>query len=151
MGGGMGNSMGGSGSCCCYTPGGAGSRAVPWQEMLVGWTVEARQYTTGIPVRGHVQARQTDRSANAFRIRFENNSVEYAELPHEAIKLLNARGGLTSWGDFLAVCTARGAHVDASLRSVYKLPSPSSASERIPALPAWRTVPKYICSNRLAS
>ena len=33
----------------------------------------------------------------------------------------------------------------------YKLPYPSSASERIPGQPAWRMVPKYICSNRLAS
>jgi len=73
-----------------------------WQERVVGWRVQAAQYTTGRLISGEVVDWRAD-SLTPFVIRFANGSLERAALPHAAVELVDERGEVVSWEEFLAL------------------------------------------------
>ena len=82
-----------------------------WQDLLLGWMVEARQYTSGALVGGEVIS--YDATARAFTLTFANGSVESAYLPQSAVRLIEpATGERMTWSAFSQRCAARGLTID---------------------------------------
>ena len=61
-----------------------------WQQNLIGWHIEAQQYTSGAIVGGLVLGYDSEQSH--FTLKFENGSVEPAFLPQPTVRLIDEHG-----------------------------------------------------------
>ena len=87
-----------------------GTGRVTWQEHLVGWSIEAQQYTSGAIVRGAVQSWDAEQSL--FVLAFENGSIEPAYLPQASVKIVDARGVVLGWDEYFMHCQSVGIQLD---------------------------------------
>ena len=81
-------------------------RPMTWQDNLVGWPIEAQQYTSGAMVRGVV--RSWEASAQSFTLSFENGSVEPAYLPQPSVYLIDPHNRRLDWHQYSDFCVANG-------------------------------------------
>lgn len=84
-------------------------RPLLWQEHLVGWQIQAKQYTTDAIVKG--QVRSWD-DCQSFMLAFENGSVEPAFLPQPSVQVIDARGTVLDWDSFFSYCRFMGIAVE---------------------------------------
>jgi hypothetical protein len=82
--------------------------ALTWQERLVGWHIEATQYTSGATVRGVVTS--WDQNSQMFMLSFDNGSNEPAYLPQATVTLVSQTGDMRfNWHQFSDYCVSMGA------------------------------------------
>jgi len=106
------------------------TRRLTWQEHLVGWQIQAEQYTSGAIVGG--QVRTWDPQRQLFVLAFDNGSVEPAYLPQSSVKIVDARGTLLDWESFFHYCRSVGIALDGDYD--YNAGAPSCASSvEVPA------------------
>ena len=113
-----------------------------WQERLVGWRVQAQQYTSGAIVRGHVQS--WDASKDLFVLNFENGSVEPAYLPQPSVLLVDQNGMVIDFDTFFHQCLTMGVHVDPQLMSHQPQPVAAPTAPMQPPMQAYAEVQPMI-------
>ena len=81
-----------------------------WQQNLIGWHIEAQQYTSGAIVGGLVLG--YDQEQSHFTLKFENGSIEPAFLPQPTVRLIDEHGTRIGWVGFFDRCRGLGVPID---------------------------------------
>ena len=103
-------------------------RPVTWQDHLIGWRIEAQQYTSGAIVRGTVNG--WDVVNGQFTLSFENGSVEQAYLPQASVFLIDATGERIDWNQYFELCKVNGVVTTTEPPpGVAALPAPPAGAE----------------------
>jgi len=124
-----------------------------WQDHLVGWQIEAQQYTSGAIVRG--QVRSWDAEKQLFVLAFENGSVEPAYLPQSSVRMVDARGHHLDWDAFFRHSITLGLYVGPEmLPSPMPMPIPQPVPQPMPMpipQPVPQPMPRYVGVPQVAA